>query len=260
VYTVAVSARATTGNPGGTGTYALALGGGSGTLPPAPPLFPATATLIPGGDLAFSSPVCDAAMLDLLLTAPSHEELWVDAVTVTASGTANDAIDVGLVTLVRDANGNGRQDGGEPALGSGTFPADNGTLALTGLDLELDPGEQAHLLVLYDVTVQSVSSAPQQASVPWWLALALLPLAWKGWGSGGRRALALLLLPFLLATCGGGGGSGCNGTFDPLGAVVTFGATVAPDGITAFTPTTDPGTPLALPTAPLVSGTLSVSN
>jgi Bacterial pre-peptidase C-terminal domain len=261
VYTVAVSARASTGNPGGTGSYTLTLGGASGTLPPAPPLVPATATLIPVGDISFSSPVCDTVLLRLLLTAPSHEELWVDAVTVTASGSANDALDVGAVSLVHDANGNGQRDGAEPVLGSGTFAADDGTLSLSGLDIELDPGEQAHLLVVYDVTVQSVSSAPQQASFPWWLAVLLVPLAWKGWGSGGPRRLALVVLPLVLATCGGGGGgSGCNGAFDPAGAVVTLGATVAPGGITAFTTTADPGTPLALPTAPLASGTFSVSN
>jgi hypothetical protein len=260
VYTVAVSARASTGNPGGTGNYTLTLGGASGTLPPAPPLVPATATLIPVGDISFSSPVCDTVLLRLLLTAPSHEELWVDAVTVAASGSANDALDVGGVSLVHDANGNGLADGGEPVLGTGTFAADDGTLSLSGLDIELDPGAQAHLLVVCDVTVQSVSSAPQQASFPWWLALALVPLAWKGWGCGGPRRAALVALPLLLATCGGGGGSGCNGAFDPAGAVVTFGATVAPGGITAFTSTTDPGSPLALPTAPLASGTLSVSN
>ncbi len=260
VHTVAVSARATTGNPGGTGSYTLTLGGASGVLPPAPPLFPATATILPLGDLAFASPVCDALMLRLLLTAPSHEELWVDAVAVTASGTANDALDVGAVTLVRDTNGNGRRDGAEPVLGTGTFAADDGTLSFPGLDIELDPGEQAHLLVVYDVTVRSVTSAPQQASFPWWLALALLPLAWKRWGSLGRARALLVALPLLLATCGGGGGSGCNGTFDPAGAVVTLAATIAPGGVTAFATTTDPGTPLALPAAPLASGTLSVSN
>ncbi|MCK6461251.1 MAG: hypothetical protein L6Q95_15315 [Planctomycetes bacterium] len=258
-YTVVVSARATTGNPGGTGSYTLTLGGALGALPPAPPLFPATATLVPVGDLAFASPVCDTVLLRLLLTAGSHEELWVDAVAVTASGSANDALDVAGVALVRDLNGNGRRDGAEPVLGTGTFPSDDGTLSFPGLDIELDPGAQAQLLVICDVAVQSVSSAPQQASLPWWLALALLPLAWKAWGSGGRRAL-LVALPLLLATCGGGGGSGCNGTFDPAGAVVTLEATVAPGGVTAFTTTTDPGTPLALPTAPLASGTLSVSN
>jgi len=199
-------------------------------------------------------------LMRLLLTAPSHEELWVDAVAVTASGSANDALDVGEVALVLDANGNGVRDGAEPVLGRGKFAADDATLSISGLGIELDPGEQAHLLLVYDVSVQSVSSAPQQASFPWWVALALLPLAWKAWGSLGRRAAALLALPLLLATCGGGGGSGCNGAFDPAGAVVTFEATVAPGGITAFTSTTDPGSPLALPTAPLASGTLSVSN
>jgi hypothetical protein len=260
VYTVAVSARSTTGNPGGSGSYSLTLSGASGSLPPAPPLLPAEATLVPDGDLAFSSPVCDAAMLRIHLTAPSAEELWVDAVTLRAAGSANDALDVAEVALVHDRNGNGRRDGGEPVLGTGTFAANDGTLTVPGLDLELNAGEEMDLLVLCDMAVQSVSSAPQQAAVPWWLLLALVPLAWKGWGSGARRRLALLALPLLLATCGGGGGSGCNGTFDPAGAVVTFQVSVAPGGIAAFTSTTDPGAPLALPAATLASATLSVSN
>jgi len=261
VYTIAVSARTTTGNPGGAGPYTLTLAGSSGTLPPAPPLVPAQATLVPAGDIAFSSPVCDTALLDLRITAPSLEELWVDAVTITASGTGNDVADVSEVAVVEDRNRNGRKDSGEPVLATGKFAANDGTLALTGLGLQMHPGEETDLLVLYDVSVRSVSSAPQAASFPWWLALALLPLAWKRWGSGARRCAVLLALPLLLAACGGGGGGGgCNGTFDPAGAIVTFKASVAPGGITAFTPTTDPGTPLALPAATLTSGTLSVSN
>jgi len=260
VYTVAISARATTGNPGGTGTYSLALSGASGSLPPAPPLLPAAATNVPLGDMSFGNPVCDTALLRIRLTAPSAEELWVDAVTVDATGTANDALDVAEVAIAEDRNGNGMRDKSEPVLGTGTFAADNGTITFTGLDLELDAGGETNLLVLYDVAVTSVSSAPQQAAFPWWLALALVPLAWKGWGSGARRRLLVFALPLLLATCGGGGGSGCNGAFDPAGAVVTFEVSVAPNGITAFTSTTDPGSPLALPASTLGSGTLSVSN
>ncbi len=259
VFTVALSARATTGNPGGTGAYALTLMGASGTLPPAPPLLPAEVTNVPLGALAFGSPACDAALLQIHLAAPSAEELWVDALTVRAAGTANDAMDVAEVAVVEDRNGNGRRDSGEPVLGTGTFAANDGTLQIPGLDLELDPGEETDLLVFCDVAVQSVSSAPQEAAVPWWLALALLPLLWRRRGRGGPR-LAILLLPLLLATCGGGGGSGCNGTFDPLGAIVTLEVSVAPGGITAFTPTTNPASPLALPASTITSGTLSVSN
>lgn len=259
-HTVAVSARATTGNPGGTGSYSLTLSGASGSLPPAPPLIPAVATAIAVGDLAFGNPVCDAALLRIRLAAPSLEELWIDAVTLRAAGTANDPLDVAEVALVHDRNGNGRRDSGEPVLGTGTFAADDGTLQILGLDLELDSGEETDLLVLCDVAVQSVSSAPQQAAFPWWVALVLVPLAWKGWGSGARRRLALLALPLLLATCGGGGGSGCNGAFDASGAVVTFEVSVATGGITAFASTSDPGSPLALPASALSGGTLSVSN
>ncbi len=254
VYTVAVSARATTGNPGGTGTYSLALSGASGSLPPAPPLLPAAATNVPLGDMAFGNPVCDTALLRIRLTAPSAEELWVDAVTVRGAGTGNDTSDVAEVAIVEDRNGNGLKDKGEPVLGTMTFGSDDGTITFSGLDLELNAGETTDLLVLYDVAVTSVSSAPQQAVFPWWLALALVPLAWT------RRRLAVLALPLLLATCGGGGGSGCNGTFDPAGAVVTFEVSIAPGDITAFTSTTDPGSPLALPASMLGSGTLSVSN
>lgn len=254
VFTVAVSARATTGNPGGSGAYSLTLSGASGALPPAPPLVPAAATAVPLGDLAFGNPVCDTALLQIHLAAPSLEELWIDAVTLRAAGTANDVLDVAEVALLHDRNGNGRRDGGEPVLATGTFAADDGTLAMTGLDLELDPGEETDLLVLCDLAVESVSSAPQQAALPWWLAaVALVPLAW-------RRRSALLALPLVLATCGGGGGSGCNGAFDAAGAVVTFQVSVAPGAITAFGSTSDPGSPLPLPAAALVSGTLSVSN
>ncbi|MFI5402293.1 MAG: hypothetical protein ACHQ1G_05100, partial [Planctomycetota bacterium] len=200
-------------------------------------------------------PVCDTGLLQIRLSAPSAEELWVDAVTLRATGTANDALDVAEVAVVHDRNGNGRRDGNEPVLGTGTFSADDGTLQILGLDLELDPGEGTDLLILYDVAVQSVSSAPQAAAVPWWIALLFLPLAWKA-----RKRLALLALPLLLATCGGGGGSGCNGAFDAAGAIVTFQVSVEAGGITAFTSTSDPGSPLALPVAPLGSGTLSVSN
>jgi hypothetical protein len=182
----------------------------------------------------------------------------VDALTLRAAGTGDDQADVAEVVVVEDRNGNGRRDGGEPVLGTGTFAADNGTVTIPNLDLELDPGDATDLLVLYDVAVTSVSSTAQQAGVPWWLALSLLPLAWIGWGCRGR--VALLALPLLLATCGGGGGGGCNGAFDPLGAVVTFEVSVAPGGLLAFTSTSAPDAPLSLPAGTLASGTLSVSN
>lgn len=206
------------------------------------------------GDQAFGNPLCDKALLQIRVQAPSLEELWVDAVTLRAAGSADDPLDIAEVALVDDRNGNGLRDGNEPVLGTGTFAADDGTLQISDLNLQLDPGAETHLLVLCDVAVTSVSSAAQQAGVPWWLAVvALLPLV-------RRRRLVLLALPLLLATCGGGGGSGCNGAFDAAGAVVTLQVSVAPGGITAFTSTTDPGSPLALPASTLAGGTLSVSN
>jgi hypothetical protein len=257
VHTVALSARASTGNPGGTGTYSLTLSGANGPLPPAPPVLPATAVVGASdpGDLAFGSPVCDTPLLQIHLAAPSVEELWIDSLALRAAGTANDALDVAEIALVHDRNGNGRRDGNEPVLATGTFAADDGTVQLADLDLEVDAGGETHLLVSCDISVQSVSSAPQQAAFLWWLLpAALLPVVAR------RRFVGLLALPLLLAACGGGGGSGCNGAFNPAGAVVTLRVSVDPGGIRAFTPTSDPLVPLALPAGGLASGTLSVSN
>jgi len=261
VYTLAVHARATTGNPGGTGSYTLTLAGASGTLPPPPVVAPASVTVGASdpGALAFSSPVCATPLFQVRIAAPSHEELWVDEITLRASGTGDDALDVTEVALLHDVDGDGRRDLAEPVLATGTFAADDGTLTFTGLDRTLLPGEEMTLLVLYAVTVQSVTSAPQTAALPWWLLMALaLPLLHRKTRAAAGLCL-LLALPLVVPACGGGGG-GCNGTFDPSGAIATFRVSVAPGDVGALATTTDPASPLPLPATTLGSGTLSVSN
>jgi len=262
IYTAAISARATTGNPGGTGTYTLSLRGSGGALPAPPIPTPATVSLGAGdpGTQAFASPVCALPVLQVRPQAPSHEDLWVDRVVVRASGSGDDARDVTGVRLVRDQDGDGRRDGGESELAAGTFTADNGSLTFDDLDLVVAAGTGSDLLVIYDITAPPVAAGGAGA---FWFLLALLPLAWLG-----RRRLravvpagVLALVLGLSTSCGGGGGgSGCNGPFDPAGAVLTFEATVEAGGIVAFTPTSDPGTPLGLPQGRIRSGTLSVSH
>ena len=259
IYTVLVSARATTGNPGGSGGYSLLLQGAGGALPPPEAAQAATAASGPESPAApqFSSPVCRLPLLQLRLQAPSHEELWVDRVVVRGSGTGNEVADVTQVRLVRDRNGNGSIDGGEPVVATGTFSANNGTVTFNNLALEADAGTTLDLLVAYDITVTSVSSTAGLGLG--WLAAAVLlgALALRR-----RRAVLLLLAAGLVpfACGGGGGGGGCNGPFDPTGAVVTFRATVQPGDVTAFSPTSDPATPLNLHAAAIVSAEMSVSN
>jgi len=255
IYTVLVSARATTGNPGGSGAYTISLSGAGGALPPPPAVTAAsiTATATPPGPQQFSSPVCALPLLSLRLVAPSHEELWVDSIRVRAQGSGHDVTDVASVDLVLDADADGAIDRGEPVLASGTFGADNGSVLFGSLGMELDPGTTRNLLVAYNVTVRSVSSTAG-AAFPLLALLPLLLLARR------RAAACVLLLALVPLSCGGGGGSGCNGPFNPAGAIVTFEATVAPGDVVAFTSAGDPGAPLAAPAAPAQSGTLSVSN
>ncbi len=255
VYTILVAARATTGNPGGTGAYTLSLTGAGGPLPPPPAVTGASITVAasPPGPQQFASPVCALPLLAVELVPPSHEELWVDSLRVRAQGSGHDVTDVASVDLVLDVNGDGTIDRGEPVLASGTFGADNGSVLFGDLGLELNPGTTRKLLVAYNVTVKSVSSTAG-AALPLLALLPLLLLARR------RGALLLLLLALLPLSCGGGGGSGCNGPFNPAGAIVTFEATIAPGDVVAFTSAGDPAAPLAAPAVAVPSGTLSVSN
>lgn len=262
---LAVSARATTGNLGGTGSYDLTLSGAAGTLPPAATVTPAALARGPNDPSAhqFSSPVCRMPMLQLRLTAPSHEELWVDGITLRASGTGDDREDVAQVQLVRDRNGDGNPSG-DPVLASGVYLLDDGTLVFDNLDLTFDPGSVTDLLVVYDVTVTSVSSTTEAGfgfGGPWFLfLLVLVPLARLRPRRRVLAAAALLALALVPLACGGGGGSDCNGPFDPAGVAVAFQVTLDANGLDATTPTRDPASPLALPTGAIASSTLTVSN
>jgi len=256
-YTVAVFARGVSGGPQGSGAYTISLQGAGAALPPPPAVTGATATAGPQNPAAQSlgNPVCDQTLLQIRLQAPSHEELWVDAITVRASGNGNDATDVGEVALVRDSNGNGRRDGGEAVLGSGVYSVNDGTLNFGGLGLEFAPGSSNDLIVTYDVTVVSV--APQRAAAaPWGLLAAALLVALLARRRPGALVLLLALVPM---SCGGGGGGGggCSTDFDPAGAIVTFACRVQPGDILAFRPSST--TAIGLPSALISSATLSVS-
>lgn len=256
VYTIVLFSRSTTGNPGGKGNYDINLqGAGAGLPPPAVPQ-DATASIGSGdpGSQQFNSPICSLALMQVRVRAPSHEQLWIDRVDVNSGGSGDEAADVTGVKLVRDLNGDGIYQGGEPVLAERVFASDDGAVSFDNLDLTLPASSTADLLVVYDVTVTSVSSAAQAG--PWlWAVPALLLLLWLR----PRRATLLLLLVLVPLSCGGGGDSICNRPFNPAGAVVTFTPRIQAGDIVAFT-ATGGVTPFDLVTSTLQSGTLSVSN
>ncbi|MEE8105528.1 MAG: hypothetical protein V3T86_08355 [Planctomycetota bacterium] len=269
IYTIQLYARRGAGSPGSTGSYSIELTGAGASLPAAPTNTNATIVLGPNtpGDESYASPACERSLMQLRLTAPALEELWVDSIRLRTVGSGNEALDVDRIAVVSDQNGNGVRDSGEPVIGSGTPTMDNGTITISGLDVELNAGASEDLIVMYDVTVESVVTAGPTAS---WVFLAFLPAFYllARFTRGRKLAWILIAALALPISCGGGGGgdggggglpANCNQEFDPAGTAVTFSFTVEPGDIEAYTPTSDPSTPLGLPTATLNSSNLTLS-
>jgi len=279
IYTIQVFARRGAGSPGGTGGYSIELTGAGASLPSAPKNSNATIKLGPNtsGDESYASPACERTLMQLRLTAPALEDLWVDSIRLNMVGSGDEAIDVDRIAVVADTNGNGLRDANEAVIGSRTPTKDNGTIRISNLNVAVSAGGTADLVIMYDVTVESVVTAPDPDPDPdpstagptaSWTLLALLPALCLLARVGRRRNFAWILMAALVLpiSCGGGGGGGsrlpenCNKAFDPDGTAVTFSFTIEPGDIEAFTPTSDPSTPLGLPTAKLDSSNLTLSN
>ncbi|MFO7546145.1 MAG: choice-of-anchor Q domain-containing protein [Trueperaceae bacterium] len=82
----------------------------------------------------------------------SDEGVQLGRFELLASGTGQDALDLSVVRVLLDANGDGAPDGGNDVLASGRFDTDDGTL---GLDLDPAPtiaaGSSIELLVVVDI-------------------------------------------------------------------------------------------------------------
>jgi hypothetical protein len=134
----------------------------------------------------------------------------LESLTVTSSGTGNDAADVTAVELFVDANGNGKVDTGEIALASGSFSANDGTLVFnTPVNL---PAGATHVLVTASfASVLAVAGAAGGPHPPsprgWWSALLAL-LAGASFmivRRGKRRRIwKAATLALVIASCGGG--------------------------------------------------------
>jgi len=202
-------------------------------------------------------------MLQLETVSPSHEELWIDRLQVRLSGSADDAVDGVRLSLVDDRDGNGVKNGTEPILRTVAATVDDGVVVFDDLGLVFQPGQTRDLLLLADVDVVSVQTVPQSTAM--FPLLPLAPLLLLAAGRRPRRGHVVLLLLVALVVLplgcgGGGGGTGCNGPFDPAGESVTLQLSIEPGDLLAFAPSTDPATPLQLPSDSVVSGVLEVSN
>jgi hypothetical protein len=77
-------------------------------------------------------------------------DVELDAITLQASGSGDDATQITQVTVYEDENNNSRVDSGEPTIGTGTYNADNGSIELRMMTPYLLPPGATTLLVTYD--------------------------------------------------------------------------------------------------------------
>lgn len=151
-------------------------------------------------------------VLMLAFTLNPSQATQLQSITLQASGSGNDNLDLTAVKLIRDTNANGQIDSGETPIATGTFSANNGTLTLTlSTPLALSPGT-SQFLVAADIAGTlaarpAVLKAQSLPALPTPLLLTLLPFVLLGaWRMRSLRVGFLALaLALALAACGGGG-------------------------------------------------------
>jgi hypothetical protein len=95
-------------------------------------------------------------MLHLRLSAGSAEGIRLQSLAVHASGSGNDAVELGTVALWRDADGNGLVDAGDVSAGTGAFAMDDGSVSF---DLSAEPVIPAGGTALYLAAVSLKAGA-----------------------------------------------------------------------------------------------------
>lgn len=155
---------------------------------------------------------------------PADGTVEVMALTLQASGTGRDDLDLTELRVHADSNANGRVDAGEPLLGSGRFSSDNGSLTVSFAS-PLAVAAPMHLLVVGDVasTVNTAAVVGFGGTALAMLGLLVLPRARRrevhdepdvdhvddvalapGPSRQRGRVTAALLGLLMLAACGGG--------------------------------------------------------
>lgn len=131
-----VSGGARTFNPGGSATGTLTVRPG--------PANPAHATAQPGQT---------AAVMQLQVSASTYESIYVQSLTVQASGTGNELTQVAAVNLFDDANGNGIVDPGETLIaGPAMFVQDDGMIQFV-FNVLIPAGTAQTWIIAYDFAI-----------------------------------------------------------------------------------------------------------
>jgi hypothetical protein len=151
----------------------------------------------------------------------------LDDVTLTASGSGSDQIDITAVKLYVDANANGIVDASDSALASGTFAANNGTVTLA-VAPAYTVSAPTSTLVTYDFNTTLASRYGGALVLAGLLPVFLIPRKRRRTLMGAMALIAGLGVASIgLGACGGDS----TGPNPPGASNVTFTATMS--GVTA---------------------------
>jgi hypothetical protein len=189
--------------------------------PPPPPLPPgpalvSTGPLPPADGIALKA-ATDVPALQFSVAPPAGAtaSYAMTGVTINASGSGQDALDITAVRIYADANGNGVVDAAEKALliAGSSFTVDDGTTRIDFAPSAV-PAARSYLVTLdMNNTLAANAAAALQAG-----GLAgVVGLAMWGVAGGARRrrtatVAGLVAISMMEASCGGGGGGGGSAT------------------------------------------------
>jgi hypothetical protein len=129
----------------------------------------------------------------------------INSVTIAASGSGNEQVDVTSVKLYVDKNSNGQVDVGDSAIASSTFAANDGTVIMT-VSPAYSISAPTSLLVTYDFNLtvaQRLGGGLTLAMLP----LLLIPAVWRR-----KRVTAMVVMAMLstmaLTACGSDSSTG----------------------------------------------------
>ncbi len=182
-----------------------------------------------GSNAPLSRPVTrgtsNAPILQFSMNPASPQTL--NSITLRASGSGNEQVDVTGVHLYVDVNGNGAIDANDTALASGTFPANDGTVVLTIAPPYTVSGPTS-FLVTYDFNTTiapRLGTGTSTSTALLFLPAFALPLAFRRKRAPITR-ISFLSLTVCLASCGGGSDSTAPPVVPPVTSIATYQATL----------------------------------
>jgi len=136
---------------------------------------------------------------------PPGDDNYLSQITLKASGTGNDQIDISKVEIWLDMDENGEPDNPQNNLGESVFVTDNGSLTINLVNHTSDVSfdSKVFYLVTYDFSGED-SSASNPFDIETLLAFMFMGVVF----SRRKRIAGMLMILFFVTSCGGGGGGG----------------------------------------------------